>query len=97
MTKSKALIGAVVLAGGLTAVSLTASAATIPSSFIMSTDAHGVSATLMKQTLERLGFTGVSNIQKDGRIFQVDAEWEGEAVTLRVNTRDNSIKNEGAN
>ena len=96
MTKSKALIGAVVLAGGLTAVSLTASAAGIPSSFRLGADPHEVSTMQLKQTLEQLGFTGVSNIQKDGRIFELEASWEGETVNLRIDARDRSIKRDEA-
>ncbi len=91
MTKSKILLGAVVLAGGLTAASLTASAAAIPSSLVLAVDPHQVSTTLVKQTLEQLGFTGVRNIQKDGRVFQIDAKWEGETVNLRIDARNNSI------
>lgn len=96
MTKSKALMGSVVLAGSLTALSLTASAAAIPSSFVTAADPHEVGTGLMKQTLEQLGFTGVTNIQKDGRFFQVEAQWEGETLNLRINARNGSIKRDDA-
>lgn len=92
MTTSKALLGAVLLAGGLTIGSLTASAAEMPSSFVLAAAPHEVTTTMVKQTLEGLGFTDVGDIHKDGRIFRANATWDGDRVGLRINTRHYSIR-----
>ena len=51
----------------------------------------------MKQTVEQLGFTGVRNIRKDGRIFDVEAKWEGETINQRIDARNSSIESSDAN
>ena len=79
-----ALVAAVALG------SVSAQAASLPTSFTTPHDPHEVSEVAMKIILEDLGFT-VSDVEKDGRVFDVMAQWEGEDVELRVHTGQGSI------
>ncbi|MHA1565782.1 MAG: hypothetical protein ACTSX7_10765 [Alphaproteobacteria bacterium] len=62
-----------------------------PSSILTAQDPHQTSVQDMRRSLAALGFTQIDNMQKDGRIFTMTANWQGEALDLRVNTASRRI------
>ena len=51
-----------------------------------------VTATVLKNQLEDLGYANVSDIEKLGTIFHLSADWQGQTVKLRVDSRDGEIE-----
>ncbi len=48
-------------------------------------------ASVLKQQLADLGYTGIGDIEKSGSIFHLDADWQGQALKLRVDSRNGRI------
>ena len=48
-------------------------------------------AGVLKQQLADLGYTGIGDIEKSGAIFHLDADWQGQALKLRVDSRNGRI------
>jgi hypothetical protein len=65
-------------------------AAPLPASLAFS-GGH-VSTSALSEALSELGFTNIGNVQRAGSIVRVDADWEGEPVKLRIDTRTGRIK-----
>ena len=78
------------LVGAAAMGSVSAQAASLPTSFSTPHASHEVSEVAMKIILEDLGFV-VRDVEKDGRVFDVMAQWEGENVDLRVHAGQRSI------
>ena len=54
-----------------------------------------VSGSMMIDHLEALGFTNITEVQKQGAIFHVKAAWQAEPVSLRIDARDGKITRQG--
>ena len=54
-----------------------------------------VSGSMMIDHLETLGFTNITEVQKEGAIFHIKAAWQAEPVSLRIDARDGTIKRTG--
>ena len=63
----------------------------IPISVVLSSDAYQVTVPQMREALQAAGFTGLTDIQKDGRIFETLAQWNGSPVRVRVNAETGRI------
>ena len=62
----------------------------LPSTVALPHGRVGVSA--LRDALGALGFTNIGNVQAAGSIFHVDADWDGEPVKLRIDTRTGRIE-----
>ena len=51
-----------------------------------------VSTSVLSEALAKLGFTNIGDVQRAGSIIRVDADWEGEPVRLRIDTRTGRIE-----
>ncbi|MFQ5974448.1 MAG: hypothetical protein ACE5Q3_19165 [Alphaproteobacteria bacterium] len=91
MTAKRILFAALALAAGLAIGSLNAYAGELPSHMSIASAAHEVTVGQVKQGLESLGFTNVEGIEKNGRIFEMKAMWEGREVDLRFNAESGRI------
>jgi uncharacterized protein involved in outer membrane biogenesis len=47
---------------------------------------------VIKRHVEDLGFSDIAEVQKDGSIFHVDAEWQGRPLKLRIDVRHGTIE-----
>ena len=54
-----------------------------------------VTGSMMVDHLEALGFTNISEVEKQGAIFHVKAAWQAEPVSLRIDARDGTITRQG--
>ena len=75
------------------AVQVTVSVASedIPTSVVLGGDRDQVTVPQMRDALQAAGFTGLTDIQKDGRIFETHAQWNGSPVRVRVNAETGRI------
>ncbi len=48
-------------------------------------------ASVLKQQLADLGYSGIGEVEKSGAIFHLDADWQGQALKLRVDSRNGRI------
>jgi paraquat-inducible protein B len=51
-----------------------------------------VTTSVLKSPLEDLGYANISAIEKSGSIFHLRADWQGQPVKLRIDSRDGEIK-----
>jgi uncharacterized protein involved in outer membrane biogenesis len=51
-----------------------------------------VGTSTLRKALAKLGFTNIGNVQRAGAIVRVDADWQGELVKLRIDTRTGRIE-----
>jgi paraquat-inducible protein B len=51
-----------------------------------------VSVVALSEALGEAGFTNIGNIEKSGSIVRAQADWQGETVTLRIDTRTGRIE-----
>jgi hypothetical protein len=64
--------------------------APLPASVALSVG--NVSTSVLSEALAKLGFTSIGNVQRAGSIVRVDADWQGEPVKLRIDTRTGRIE-----
>lgn len=51
-----------------------------------------MSESALSEALAKLGFTNIGSIRKSGSIVRAEADWQGETVELRVDTRTGRIE-----
>jgi len=72
-------------------VTKTQPAGTFPRGIINASDPHETSVQDMRRSLAALGFTQIGNVEQDGRIFTLAANWQGEALDLRIDAASGRI------
>lgn len=62
-----------------------------PSRVVLARPANKGSIQEMRRALEALGFSQIGNVEKDGRIYTLSANWQGAPVGLRVDADSSRI------
>jgi paraquat-inducible protein B len=70
----------------------TTSGETAPLPTAVAVSGGHVSTAALSQALAKLGFTNIANIRHAGAIAHADADWYGEPVKLRIDTRTGRIE-----
>ena len=70
-------------------------AAPLPKAVVLPVAGDRVSGSMMIDHLEELGFTNITEVEKEGAIFHVKAAWQAEPVHLRIDARDGVITRTG--
>lgn len=63
----------------------------VPAALVIASDANDASVTTITRALAAAGFSNIRGVQKDGRIFDAVATWQGSELNLRVDARSGSV------
>ena len=64
----------------------------VPTTIQIAETSDEVFGNVIKRHLEDLGFSDVSEVEKQGRIVHANADWQGRSLKLRVDTRRGTIE-----
>lgn len=63
----------------------------VPTAILIASDANDASATTITRALATAGFSDIRSVQKDGRVFDAVATWQGSELNLRVDARNGTV------
>ena len=64
----------------------------VPTTVLIPIAGDQISSSVMKQHLEDLGFSNIMEMEKQGAIFHVEADWRGKPLKLRIDGRLGKIE-----
>lgn len=64
----------------------------VPTTIRIAFGGDNISSNVMKRHLTDLGFSNITKMDKQGAVFHVEADWQGQSLALRVDARRGTIE-----